>query len=66
MSSTVLLQKTRASYVSQFNFGGRFLDEKFVFQIANFQFFGFLPKTTIFQTILRNTVFQKEDYAFEY
>ena len=64
MSITVLLQKTRASYVSRFNFGGRFLDEKFIFQIANFHFFGFSAKTPIFQTIMRITVFHVGGYAF--
>ena len=37
MSITVLLQKTRASYVPRFNFGGPFFDKKFGFQIANVQ-----------------------------
>ena len=39
MSITVLLQKTRRSYVSRLRFSGRFLDEKFDFLIANFHFF---------------------------
>ena len=37
MSITVLLQKTRASYVPRFNFGGLFFDKKFGVQIANVQ-----------------------------
>ena len=37
MSITVLLQKTRASYVPRFNFGGPFFDKKFGFQKANGQ-----------------------------
>ena len=36
MSTTVLLQKSRASYVPRFNFSGPFFDKKFGFQIANF------------------------------
>ena len=58
------LLKTRASYVSRFNFGERFLDEKFVFQIANFQFFWIFAKNADFQTILRITVFHVGGYAF--
>ena len=64
MSITVLLQKTRASYVFWFNFGGCFLDEEFVFQKANFHFLGYPPKTPIFQTILRKTAFHVGGYAF--
>ena len=64
MSITVLLQKTRASYVSRFNFGGRFLDEKFIFQIANFQFFRIFAQNNDFQTIMRITVFHVGGYAF--
>ena len=37
MSITVLLQKTRASYVPWFNFGGLFFNKKFGFLIANLQ-----------------------------
>ena len=44
MSITVRVQKTRASYVSLFNVGGHFFDEKFVFQIANFNFFLDFPR----------------------
>ena len=44
MAITVLLQKTRAFYVPQFNFGGPFLDEKFDFSIANSTFLMILAK----------------------
>ena len=56
--------KNRAFYVSRFNFGGHFLDKKFVFQNKNFHFFGYSPKTPNFQTILRITVFHVGGYAF--
>ena len=39
MAIRVLLQKTTASYLPRFNFGGPSLDEKSDFQIANFQHF---------------------------
>ena len=64
MSLTVLLQKTRASYVSRFNFGGRFLDEKFVFQIANFQFFWIFAKNANFSNNSENYIFHVGGYAF--
>ena len=58
MSITVLLQKTRASYVPRFNFGGPFFDKKFGFQIANVQ------KILIFA---KNNDFSKKSqgYSFE-
>merc|ERR1719206_592057 len=58
MSTTALLQKTRASYVPRFNFGGPFFDKKFGFQIANVQ------KNLIFA---KNYDFSKKSkgYSFE-
>ena len=47
MSITVLLQKTRASYVPRFNFGGLFFNKKFDVQEANTQ--NFLVGKIIFQ-----------------
>ena len=38
MAITVLLQKTRAFYGPQFNFGRPFVDEESDFYMANFQF----------------------------
>ena len=63
MSITVLLQKTRASYVPWFNFGGIFFVEKSNFQIANFQF---LPKMQIFPKALRDTFFELDGCAFKF
>ena len=48
MSITVLLQKTRASYVPWFDFGGPFFGQKFYLQIANFEFFPIFVQNTIF------------------
>ena len=48
MSITVLLQKTRASYVPWFNFNGIFSDKKSDFQIAIFKFFLILAKNANF------------------
>ena len=48
MSITVLLQKTRASYVPRFNFGGLFFDKKFGVQIANVQKFSIFVKNNDF------------------
>jgi len=39
MSITVLLQKSSASYVPRFDFGGPFFDKKFELQIVNFRLF---------------------------
>ena len=47
MSITVPLQKTRASYVPRFNFGGLFSYKKLGFQIANVQ---------------KNLIFAKKNY----
>ena len=63
MSNVVLLQKTRASYVPWFNFGGIFFVKKSDFQIANFQFFQFLPKMQIFPKALRATFFEVDGWA---
>ena len=63
MSITVPLQKTRASYVPRFNFGGLFFDKKSYFQIANFQF---LPKMQIFPKALRATFFELDGCAFKF
>ena len=51
MAITVLLQKTIASYLPRFNFGGPFLDEKSDFQIANFQHFRIFAKIDDFLKI---------------
>ena len=64
MSIMVLLQRTRASYVSQFNFGGRFLDEKFVFQIAKFDFFWIFAKNTDFSNNSENYSFSCRGLCF--
>ena len=52
MSITVLLQKTRASYVPWFNFNGIFSDKKSDFQIAIFKFFKILAKKSKFYSSL--------------
>ena len=59
-----LLKKTRASYVFWFNFGGRFLDEKFVFQIANFQFFWNFAKMAYFSNNSENYSFSCRGLCF--
>ena len=64
MAITVLLQKTTASYLPRFNFGGPFLDEKSDFQIANFQHFRIFARIDDFQKILRATTFEVEGCAF--
>ena len=55
MSITVLLQKTRASYVPRFNFGGLSFKKKFSFQIADFQ-----------KKIKKISVFKVEGCAFRF
>ena len=64
MAYTVLLQKTTASYVPRFNFGGPFLDDKSDFQIANFQHFRIFAKINNFQKFPRATIFKVEGCAF--
>ena len=48
MSITVLLQKTRASYVPRFNFGRLFFNKKFGVQIANIQKISIFSKNNDF------------------
>ena len=48
MSILGIMQKTRASEVSRFNFGGPFLDDKSDFLITNFQFCWILAKNINF------------------
>ena len=57
MSITVLLEKTRASYVPRFNFGGLFFDKKFGVQIANVQ------KISIF---VKNIDFSKKSQGYSF
>ena len=64
MSITVLLQKTRASHVPRFDFGGLFFYKKFGVQLANVQ--KILPKTKGFQKNLRATVFNVEGFALKF
>ena len=59
MAITVLLQKTRASYVPWFNFGGPFLDEKSDFQIANFRFFWIFAEIADFSKYSENYSFSE-------
>ena len=60
MSITVLFQKTRASFVPQFNFGGLSFDKKFGFQKMIF------AKKIIFQKNLWATVFKVGGCAFRF
>ena len=65
MAIMVLLQKTTASYLPRFNFGGPFLDEKSDFQIANFQHFRIFARIDDFsKKNLRATIFKVEGCAF--
>ena len=57
MSITVLLQKTRASYVPRFNFGGLFFNKKFGVQIVNVQ------KNLIFA---KNKDFSKQSQGYSF
>ena len=67
MSITVLLQKTRASYVPWFNFLGPFFDKKFGLQIANVQIILIFAKNNDFSIKrLRATVFNVEGCAFDF
>ena len=58
MSIMVLLQKTRASYVPRFNFGGLFFNKKFVVQIANVQKYSIFAKYKDFSK-------QSQGYSFQ-
>ena len=64
MAIRVLLQKTRASYVPWFNFGGPFFDEKSDFQIANFRFFRILAEIADFSKYSENYNFSGRDLCF--
>ena len=64
MAITVLLQKTRASYVPWFNFGGPFFDEKSDFQIANFRFFRIFAEIADFSKYSENYSFSGRDLCF--
>ena len=64
MAITVLLQKTRASYVPWFNFGGPFFDEKSDFQIANFRFFRIFAEIADFSKYYENYSFLGRDLCF--
>ena len=57
MSITVPLQKTRASYVPRFNFGGLFFNKKFGVQIVNVQ------KNLIFA---KNKDFSKQSQGYSF
>ena len=57
MAIMVLLQKTRASYVPRFNFGGPLFDEKSDFQIANFRFFRIFAEIADFSKYYENYSF---------
>ena len=64
MAIRVLLQKTRASYVPWFNFGGPFFDEKFEFQIANFRLFRIFAAIADFSKQYENYSFVGRDQCF--
>ena len=64
MSITVLLQKTRASYVPRFNFGGLFYDEKFGLQIANVQKISIFAKNNDFKKKSQGYSFQRRVLCF--
>ena len=53
----ILGYNNRASYVPWFNYGGIFLGKMFDFQMANYNFFQFLPKMQIFPKALGATFF---------
>ena len=61
MAIRVLLQKNRASYVSWFNFGGPFIDEKSDFQIAKFCFFQIFAEIADFSKYSENYNFSGKD-----
>ena len=64
MSITVLLQKTRASYVPRFNFGGLFFDKKFGVQIANVQKISIFAKNQGFSKKSQGYSFQRRGLCF--
>ena len=47
-----------------FNYGGIFLGKMFDFQIANYNFFQFLPKMQIFPKTLRDTFLEALEVTF--
>ena len=64
MSITVILQKTRASYVPRFNFGGLFFDKKFGLQIANVQKISIFAKNNDFSIKSQGYSFQRKGLCF--
>ena len=64
MSITVLSQKTRASYVPRFNFGGLFFDKKYVVQIANVKKIWISAKNNDFSKKSQGYSFQPRELCF--
>ena len=60
----ILGYNNRASYVPWFNYGGIFLGKMFDFQMANYNFFQFLPKMQIFPKTLRDTFLEALEVTF--